>query len=139
MSALLEDVLEPQFRFFSLSINQWTFAYGVLLSVWSLVTSVLSGFESMTSMIPAALGLPVIAMGAAAVRWPKKNKIWMHVAMVFALIAFLGGADFFRPLTVGTPLFVNPVASISKLLMLISSAFFLFICIRSFRWARIQQ
>lgn len=75
-------------------------------------------------------------MGVACVIWPAKNKIWIHIAMLFGLIGLAGGFNFLSPLFDGGNVFSNPIAGVSKLVMLLSSGMFLVACVRSFIWAR---
>ena len=75
-------------------------------------------------------------MGVACVIWPAKNKIWIHIAMLFGLIGLAGGFNFLSPLFNGGNVFSNPIAGVSKLVMLLSSGMFLVACVRLFIWAR---
>lgn len=131
--------MQQAFTFIGISINKWTLAYGLFLIVCSSVASVLTSFQSITSWIPAILGLPVFLMGVACVIWPAKNKIWIHIAMLFGLIGLAGGFNFLSPLFNGGNVFSNPIAGVSKLVMLLSSGMFLVACVRSFIWARSHQ
>jgi len=131
--------LQQIFTCLGISINKWTLTYGLFLIVWSSAASVLSSFESITSWIPAILGFPVFLMGVACLIWPAKNKIWIHIAMLFGLMGLAGGFDFLSPLFSGGNVFSNPIAGVSKLMMLLSSGMFLALCVRSFIWARSHQ
>ena len=59
----------------------------------------------------------------------------MHIVVFIGLIIVLGGLDIIR--NVDT-LFINFWADISKIMMLISGVFFIFLCIKSFIHARSQ-
>jgi hypothetical protein len=63
-------------------------------------------------------------MGVAGLIWPAKNKIWIHIAMLFGLMGLAGGFDFLSPLFSGGNVFSNPIAGFSKLMMLLSSGMF---------------
>ena len=82
------------------------------------------------------LGAPITIMGVLCAVIPARRKVWMHIAILFGLVAFLGGLDFFRGLFMGGDVFANPAAGASKLMLLISGALYVFICVRSFIWAR---
>ena len=59
----------------------------------------------------------------------------MHIVALFGLIAFLGGLDFFRSLITGNT-FQNVWADTSKLILLITGAFFTYQCFKSFLHSR---
>ena len=82
------------------------------------------------------LGAPILLMGLMCLARPEQRKIWMHVAVLFGLLAFLGGLDFFRAIVIDAAPFANPGAAASKLMLFVSGGLFVFICVRSFIWAR---
>jgi|TARA_B100001093_G_scaffold177842_1_gene170477 hypothetical protein len=139
-SALMVDCLGgpvPQhFTFLNIDMSRWTLIYGLWLIVWATIVSIGSGSTSITSWIPAMLGAPITIMGVLCTVVPARRKVWMHIAILFGLVAFLGGLDFFRGLFMGGDAFANPAAGASKLMLLISGALYVFICVRSFIWAR---
>ncbi len=59
----------------------------------------------------------------------------MHIVALFGLIAFLGGLDFFRSVIAGNA-FQNVWADTSKIILLITGAFFIYQCFKSFIHAR---
>ena len=65
-----------------------------------------------------------------------KEKLLMHFVVIFGLVAFLGGLDFIRGLFSDTGAFNNFLADMSKLMLLITGAFFCYLCIQSFKFAR---
>lgn len=134
-----ENELNPQFTFMGITITRWTILYGVLLIAWASIVSVSTNAQSITSWIPAMLGAPILLAGLLCRFLPAQHKIWIHIAVVLGAVAFIGGIDFFRPLASGGQLFNNYAASASKLMLLITGAFFIFICIRSFIWTRRNQ
>ncbi len=62
----------------------------------------------------------------------------MHIVVLFGLIIFFGGLDFFRTIINGS-LFENYWADISKLMMLLTGLVFNIQCIKSFIHARKKQ
>jgi hypothetical protein len=58
--------------------------------------------------------------------------------MLFGLMGLAAGFNFLSPLLDGGNVFYNPIAGVSKLVMLLSSGMFLVACVRSFIWARNQ-
>jgi len=114
-----------------------TIGFGAALVVLGIVGYLGSGAASPTALIPAFVGLILAALGAAA-RQRDRHALMMHVAVVVALLGFLGsamglaslpdlltGADLERPWAVG-------VQSAMALLL----AVYLALSIRSFVAAR---
>ena len=128
------DAADNGFRFLGLRITSLCMAFGVLLVAWGAVFSI--GSKSFTSWIPAMLGAPVLISGILGSRFPNQRKLWMHVAVVFGLIAFLGGFRFFAAMGSEAGLFGKPKAAASQLMLLITGGLFTFACVRSFIWAR---
>ena len=128
--------MEQQFFFMKVTMARWTIIYGVWLIVWAASISIVTGSESITSWIPAILGIPILLMGLMYLIRPAQRKIWMHIAALFGVIAFLGGLDIFRGVLAGYDLFASPAASASKLMLLVTGAWFVATCLRSFIWAR---
>ena len=128
--------MDQEFTFLHLRMASWTVLYGLWLVGWATLFSAATGTESLTSWIPAMLGAPILLMGLMYLARPAQRKIWMHVAVLFGLLAFLGGLDFFRAIVTGAAPFANPAAAASKLMLFVSGGLFVFICVRSFLWAR---
>jgi hypothetical protein len=124
------------FKYFGLTMPVFTISYGSFLLLWGIIVSIVSNSQSITSWIPALLGGPICLMGILSLVKPGKVKIWSHLAVAIALIAFLGGFDFFRGISSEGGLFNNPMASISKIMLMITGGFYIFGCVRSFRFAR---
>ena len=118
------------------SMARWAIIYGVWLILWAVSISIVTGSESITSWIPAILGIPILLMGLMYLIRPAQRKIWMHIAALFGVMAFLGGLDIFRGVSAGHDLFASPAASASKLMLLVTGAWFVATCLRSFIWAR---
>ena len=90
--------MEQQFVFMKITMARWTITYGLWLIGWAAAVVVATGSESITSWIPAMLGIPILLM------------------VLMSLI--------------------RPAASASKLMLLVTGAWFAAICLRSFIWAR---
>lgn len=129
-------LVSQQFTFLNIEMSRWTVIYGLWLIAWATTVSLASGSTSITSWIPAMLGAPILVMGGLCITLPARRKVWMHIAVLFGLVAFLGGLDFFRGLFMGSGAFANPAAGASKLMLFVTGAFYLVICVRSFIWAR---
>ena len=122
-----------EFTFFGQRMENISVAYGILLIVWGVGITLISGSDSFTSLIPAVLGVPVLIFGILSIVFPNKKKLFMHIVVSVGLIIFLGGLDFLRSL--GDP-FQNVWADTSKLMLMISGFLFTFLCIKSFIFAR---
>ena len=121
------------FRVFSLSIEFLTTLYGLLMVIWGISISLISGSSSITSMIPAFIGVPLAFIGFISMIKPTFRKALMHIAVVIGIIAFLGGLDFFRGM------FNNYYAGLSKLMLLITGFVYVYFCVQSFIFVRRQK
>ena len=118
------------FKVFSLSIEFLTTLYGLLMVIWGISISLISGSSSITSMIPALIGGPLAFIGFISMIKPTFRKALMHIAVVIGIIAFLGGLDFFRGML------DNYYAGLSKLMLLITGFVYVYSCVRSFIFVR---
>ena len=121
------------FRVFSLSIEFLTTLYGLFMVIWGISISLISGSSSITSMIPAFVGVPLAFIGFISMIKPTFRKVLMHIAVVIGMIAFLGGLDFFRGM------FTNYYAGLSKLMLLITGFIYVYFCVQSFVFVRRQK
>ena len=124
-----------EFKVFNLNIETFSVFYGSFLIFWGLVVSFVSGSNSLTSFIPSFIGLPILIFSNLSIKFSSKKKLFMHIVVLFGLIAFLGGLDFLRSLISGSA-FENLWADVSKIILLITGAFFTYQCVRSFIFAR---
>ena len=121
------------FRVFSLSIEFLTTLYGLFMVIWGISISLISGSSSITSMIPAFIGVPLALIGFISMIKPIFRKALMHIAVVIGIIAFLGGLDFFRGM------FDNYYAGLSKLMLLVTGFVYVYFCVQSFIFVRRQK
>ena len=121
------------FRVFSLSIEFLTTLYGLFMVIWGISISLISGSSSITSMIPAFIGVPLAFIGFLSMIKPTFRKALMHIAVVIGIFAFLGGLDFFRGM------FTNYYAGLSKLMLLITGFIYVYFCVQSFIFVRRQK
>tara|TARA_Y100001935_G_C17180722_1_gene444989 strand:- start:389 stop:811 length:423 start_codon:yes stop_codon:yes gene_type:complete len=122
---------KSEYKIFGLTIEYFSVFYGSFLIFWGVIISFISGSESLTSFIPSLIGLPILIFSNLSIRFESNKKLFMHIVALFGLIVFLGGLDFLRSLLSGST-FQNVWADISKIMMLITGAFFLYQCIKSF-------
>jgi len=126
--------MSEQFTFAGQSIPTITTGYGVFLIAWGIVVSQISGSESITSYFPSLLGVPLLVSGIMSTKVPEKRKLWMHIAATFGLLCALGGTRFFMVMGDG----LN-YASGSMLMLLLTGSMYTFICVQSFRHARMSR
>ena len=124
-----------EYKIFGLTIEYLSVFYGSFLILWGVIVSFASGSNSLTSFIPSLIGLPILIFSNLSIKFVNKKKFFMHIVVVFGLIAFLGGLDFFRSVSSGNT-FQNVWADTSRLILLITGAFFIYQCIKSFIHAR---
>ena len=127
--------ISQQFKFFGLNAINFSIIFGVFLITWGLVISYLSNSNSLTSMIPSFLGIPIFALSILSKIFPNSQKMLMHIVIIFGLLTALGGADFIRSLVSGN-FMNNPWADISKAVMFIAGLIFCYVCIQHFRFIR---
>lgn len=127
---------KSEFSVMGKTMEQITIFYGAFLIAWAVLVSLIGQSESLTSLIPALFGLPIAAMGLLTIRMPEKTKLFMHIAVTLGLIVCLGGLDFLRGFgSEGGP-FSNPWAGLSKLVMAVTGAGYIYLCVKSFIFAR---
>jgi len=103
--------------------------------IFILYSTILIDCNSFTSYIPSLIGLAILIFSALSIKFIGKKKIFMHIVVFLGLIAFLGGFDFFRSVISGNT-FQNIWADTSKIILLVTGAFFVYQCIKSFFHAR---
>ena len=121
------------FRVFSLSIELLTLIYGLFMVIWAFSISTIAESSSITSLVPAFIGFPLILIGFISMIKPTFRKALMHIAVLIGILAFLGGLDFFRGM------FNNYYAGISKLMLLITGFVYVYFCVQSFLFVRRQK
>jgi len=129
---------EPQKEFIFLGMNMRDISinYGGILILWAMIVSILSNSQSVTTWIPAMLGIPIFLLGFLSKWYPSKQKLFMHIVVIFGLLCFLGGLDFLRSLVPGSDPFGNIYVGSSKLMLLLTGFGFSLLCIQSFRYIR---
>ena len=124
-----------EFNVYGITIEKFSIIYALFLVFFGVLVSFISNSESITSYIPSFLGLPILLFSFLAIKFDHKKKLFMHIVAIFGLLIFFGGLDFLRSLINGN-VFQNFWPDLSKLIMLLSSIFFNFQCIKSFIHAR---
>lgn len=62
---------------------------GGLLCLIGVLSFIFTGFESPTALIPTFIGAPIVLCGFLVQKKPEKTKLFMHIAVTFALLGFL--------------------------------------------------
>ena len=124
-----------EFKTLGMTIEKLSVVYGTFLIIWGIIVSLISGSNSFTSFIPTFIGIPVLIFSLLAIKFINKKKLFMHIVVLFGLIAFLGGLDFLRSFISGN-LFTNKWADISKFILLVTGLYFTVQCVMSFIHAR---
>ena len=130
-----EQLNNTEFEIFGITIEKFSIFYGLFLIFWGVIVSLVSESNSFTSFIPSLIGLPILIFSLLSIKFVGKKKFFMHIVALLGLIAFLGGFDFFRSVYSGNT-FHNLWADTSKIILLITGAFFVYQCIKSFFYAR---
>lgn len=114
-----------------------TIVYGLLLVALGVISYVGTGMISVTALIPAFFGLPLIVCGFIA-RDEAKLKHAMHGAAVLGLLGFFGSINGLAQLPAllrGDEL-ARPDAVKAQAIMCVLSVIFVLLCIKSFVDAR---
>ena len=132
-----ESISQP-FKFMGFNAIDSSIIYGIFLVVWGLGVTHVSDSNSITSMIPTFLGLPVLVLSFLSKILPSRQKLFMHVVVLFGLLSIVGGADLFRSIIAGR-VFDNFWADLSKLAMFVTGCLYCYICIQHFRYIKAMK
>ena len=127
---------DTEFKFLGQKVENITLQIGLAVTIWGIFVTYVSGSQSLTSLIPSAIGLPMLIVGYLSIKYEHRKSLFMHLAVVLGLIMFIGGLDFIRSLLGNSILFTNFWADLSKLFLLVFGAFHVYLCVRSFRHIR---
>lgn len=111
----------------------------VLLGVGAYAYALTGEQASMTALIPAFFGVPIVAMALAAARWPTRRALFMHIIVVVALLGLAGSARGLAslPALVTRPDEVaRPAAVLVQSIMAVLCLAYVIVAVRSFIVAR---
>ena len=123
--------MAEEFKAMGMSMANLTIGYGVMMIIWGIAASVLSGSNSFTSYIPSVMGGLLVIPGVLTNLQPEKKKLWMHVAVLVGALCALGGTRFFMVMSDG----IN-YASASMLMLFVTGSIYTYLCVQSFKHAR---
>ena len=124
-----------EFKFLGYNIEKISSFYGIFLIIWGFFISLFSQSSSITSYIPSLIGVCILFFSLLALYVPRRKKLFMHIVVFIGLVVVLGGLDILRGIDT---IFINFWADISKIMMLLTGIFFIFLCVKSFIHARSQ-
>ena len=124
-----------EFKFLGYNMEKISSFYGIFLIIWGVFISLFSQSSSITSYIPSLIGVCILFFSLLALYVPRRKKLFMHIVVFIGLILVLGGLDILRSIDT---IFINFWADISKIMMLLTGIFFIFLCVKSFIHARSQ-
>ena len=124
-----------EFKFLGYNMEKISSFYGIFLIIWGFFISLFSQSSSITSYIPSLIGVCILFFSLLALYVPRRKKLFMHIVVFIGLILVLGGLDILRSIDT---IFINFWADISKIMMLLTGIFFIFLCVKSFVHARSQ-
>ncbi len=127
---------DSEFTFVGQKVEKITLAIGLAMTIWGGVVTIVSDSQSVTSLIPSAIGLPMLLVGYLSVKYEQRKSFFMHIAVVLGLVMFIGGLDIIRTLLGNGTTFKNFWADLSKLFLLVFGGFHTYLCIMSFRHIR---
>ena len=128
--------MSDEFTAFGMTIPRIAILNGAVLTLWGVISYFMQSADppSITALIPAFMGFPMLALGALSERNDKNRHHYMHTSMVLALVMTIGGA---RIVTGYSEM--STLAIISHLLLLQVGISFIIVGVKSFRYARIQR
>lgn len=113
---------------------------GILLIAIAIIGfgfSLLDGNTSLTALIPAAFGLPLMILGFLAKSKENLRKHLMHAAVLIGLLGFLATASSVLKLpSVFTGAAERPLAVVAQFVMALVCFVFVMLCVNSFISAR---
>ena len=127
--------MDQEFKFLGYNMEKISSFYGIFLIIWGVFISLFSQSSSITSYIPSLIGVCILFFSLLALYVPRRKKLFMHIVVFIGLVVVLGGLDILRIIDT---IFINFWADISKIMMLLTGIFFIFLCVKSFIHARSQ-
>jgi uncharacterized membrane protein len=120
-----------------MNMTRWTLVYAATLLLLGIGAYLGTGAESVTALIPAFLGIPVLLCGLVALK-TGRTKVALHVALVFGLLGIVGGAMGLPqlPTLLSGGEVPRPTATLTQSILFFLSVVYLALGVRSFILAR---
>jgi hypothetical protein len=117
-----------------------TVGYGVVLILLGLGFYMGTGAKSVTALIPAFLGAPMLICGFLSAKEHLRKHV-MHVAATLGLVGIAGGAMGLSklPALISGAEVARPAAALLQNILFFLSVIFVILCVRSFIKARIAM
>ena len=128
--------MSEEFTAFGMTIPRIAILNGAILTAWGVISYFMQSADppSITALIPAFMGFPLLALGMLSEKNAKNRHHYMHASMALALVMTIGGA---RIVTGYSDM--STLAIISHLLLLQVGISFIIVGVKSFRHARLQR
>ncbi|MBL21036.1 MAG: hypothetical protein CMB42_04120 [Euryarchaeota archaeon] len=129
--------MEEGFRQWGMTIPNLSMVYGSGLAVWGIFAYLVQSADppSMTALIPAFMGAPLLLTGALSKVNPKNNRHYMHAALLVAtLMAVAGGYRLIRAFSD-----MSTLGLVSHILLVLVGVTFVYAGVKSFRHARLMR
>ena len=128
--------MSEEFTVFGMTIPRIAILNGAILTAWGIISYFMQSADppSITALIPAFMGFPMLALGMFSEKNAKNRHHYMHASMALALVMTIGGAR----IVTGYSEMSN-LAIISQLLLLQVGISFIIVGVKSFRHARLQR
>ena len=120
--------MDNEFKFLNQSMPKLTIIVGSLLILEGILFYFGTGMTSFTSLIPSFFGLPLVLVGYMAQIQPEKNHFWMHIAVSFGLLTFLGGGMAVKGVIDSD----FSASTLAQLIMLAVGGIYTYSCVQSF-------
>ena len=124
----LPENMESEFKFLNQSMPRLTIIVGSLLILEGIFFYFITGMTSFTALIPSFFGLPLATVGYMAQIQPEKNHFWMHIAVSFGLLTFLGGGMAIKGVIDSD----FSASTLAQLIMLTVGGIYTYSCVQSF-------
>ena len=120
--------MDNEFKFLNQRMPRLTIIIGSFLILEGLFFYFITGMTSFTALIPSFFGLPLVLVGYMAQIQPEKNHFWMHIAVSFGLLTFLGGGMAIKGVLDSD----FSTSTLAQLIMLLVGGIFTYSCVQSF-------
>jgi hypothetical protein len=123
-----------------MKMARWTLLYAGALLLLGLGAYFWTGAESVTALIPAILGIPILICGLVVLK-AGKPKVPLYVALVFGLLGVVGGAMGLPqlPTLLSGGEVPRPTATITQSILFFLSVGYLYAQVRALMLAKVQD